>query len=138
MLIGSENLDLPDHAPDSSQIVRKLLSIRLWNKNEGGSELSGTPSLRWSDNIEQARGSILIISQFTLYSQLKGNKVDFHRAMKCTDAQVVYDSIVHRLTEAMPDGRIQTGVFGAMMQVEIVNDGRECYRRPWISSQCHD
>lgn len=71
---------------------------------------------------------MLIISQFTLFSQLKGNKVDFHRAMKGPDAKVLFESVVSQLREAMP-GRLETGVFGAMMQVEIVNDGRMEARR---------
>lgn len=119
------------------KIVKKLLSIRLWNKDDGKSGLSETPSMRWSDNIEQADGEILIISQFTLFSQLKGTKVDFHRAMKAADAQVVYDSIVQRLREAMPEGRVQTGTFGAMMQVDIVNDGRKRFPQ-FAPLECQD
>ena len=87
--------------------------------------LASENSQKWSDDIVQAGGEILIISQFTLFGQLKGNKVDFHRAMNGRDAQVMYDALVTRLHASLP-GKVQTGVFGAMMQVEIINDGREC------------
>ena len=104
--------------------MNKLLKIRLWNKVDDQSTLASDTTLRWSDNIEQTRGEILIVSQFTLLSQLKGNKVDFHRAMRGSAAKELYDSILARLELAMP-GKIQSGTFGAMMQVEIINDGRK-------------
>lgn len=100
------------------------MSIRLWNKEDPASSLSESPSLRWNDNIKQVGGEILIISQFTLLSQLKGNKVDFHRAMKAAEAKLMYEDIVQGLNAALPDS-VQSGIFGAMMQVEILNDGRK-------------
>lgn len=104
------------------------MSIRLWNREDQASGLSESPSLRWNDNIKQVGGEILIVSQFTLLSQLKGNKVDFHRAMKAGEAKIIYEDIVRGLNTELPN-RIQTGIFGAMMQVEIVNDGRKSMSR---------
>lgn len=111
-------------------MISKLLKIRLWNKEDASSSLADRTSLRWSDDIQQANGSILVVSQFTLHGQLKGNKVDFHRAMKAVEAEAVYGDILARLRTALSAERVQAGIFGAMMQVTIVNDGREWHHTP--------
>lgn len=113
--------------------MKKLLNIRLWSRPGIDTELIEKPiSQRWNDNIVQCGGGILIISQFTLYGQLKGNKVDFHRAMKGEQAKVLYDNIVAFLRAEMLDReKVQTGVFGAMMEVTVVNDGRESATQPY-------
>lgn len=104
--------------------MQKLLKIRLFNN--------------WNDNIVQSGdGQMLIISQFTLYGKLKGNKLDFHLAMKAPEAKVVYESILGDLTKAMP-GKIHSGIFGAMMEVNILNDGRKFVPRVRLTSSCHD
>lgn len=100
------------HADARMKMINKLLKIRLFNN--------------WNDSVVQADGELLIISQFTLYGKLKGNKVDFHLAMKSVDAELMYDDIVGKLSSIMP-GKVKTGTFGAMMEVAIVNDGRKWY-----------
>ena len=80
---------------------------------------------------------ILCVSQFTLHGKLKGNKVDFHRAMKAEPAKELYDLVLSGLRKEMGDERVKDGVFGAMMQVEILNDGRMLSPTP-ISSACEE
>ncbi|ORY86418.1 putative D-tyrosyl-tRNA deacylase [Protomyces lactucae-debilis] len=97
-----------DTEGDARWIINKLLKVRLFR--------------HWNDNIEQASGSILLISQFTLYGKLKGNKLDFHLAMKSEPAEVLYESVLSGLRASLPE-RVQAGVFGGMMVVSIENDG---------------
>ena len=66
----------------------------------------------------------MAISQFTLYGNTeKGTKPDFHGAMKTEDARLLFDQTVQLLRDPYPDGLIQTGAFGAAMEVNIINDG---------------
>lgn len=113
--------------------MKKLLNIRLWSTADAGTTLVDTPiSQRWNNNIVQCQGSILLISQFTLYGQLKGNKVDFHHAMKGDAAKTLYEKIILALRAVMTEEKVQTGIFGAMMEVTIVNDGRKSIYSRWL------
>ncbi|OAE22397.1 hypothetical protein AXG93_2318s1440 [Marchantia polymorpha subsp. ruderalis] len=62
---------------------------------------------------------VLLVSQFTLYGQLKGNKLDFHVAMPPERAKPFYESFVARVAKAYEDDRVKDGVFGAMMQARL-------------------
>lgn len=66
---------------------------------------------------------ILCISQFTLYYKLKGNKPDFHHAMGGDRAKEMYDSLLQTLGKDYKAEKIKDGIFGAMMNVQIFNDG---------------
>ena len=66
---------------------------------------------------------ILCISQFTLYYKLKGNKPDFHHAMSGDKAKEMYDLLLETLGKEYNADKIKDGVFGAMMNVQIFNDG---------------
>ena len=92
---------------------RKLLNIRLW-------EAGGKP---WAYSVTQAGLDVLLVSQFTLYAQLKGNKPDFHRAMPPERSRPYWDAFVRRVTQARKGLPVATGTFGAYMAVELVNDG---------------
>ena len=63
------------------------------------------------------------MSQFTLHAFLKGNKPDFHLAMGGDQARDLFDQLVEELKKGHKAERIATGVFGAMMEVDLVNDG---------------
>ena len=92
---------------------RKLLSIRLW-------EADGKA---WAQSVTQAKLGVLLVSQFTLYAQLKGNKPDFHRAMKPELSRPFWETFVERVKASHKGLPVQTGVFGAKMSVSLVNDG---------------
>ena len=78
----------------------------------------------WDHNVQQQDMELLCVSQFTLYGRLKGNKSDFSKAMGPQAAQEFYSSFLARLRRQAHDPeKIKDGVFGAMMQVELVNDG---------------
>ena len=64
------------------------------------------------------------VSQFTLYGHLKkGNKPDFHEAADVETARKLYDYFYQRLCQSYKPERVKNGVFQAMMEVELKNDG---------------
>jgi cysteine synthase A len=68
-------------------------------------------------------GDVLLVSQFTLYGFPKGNKPDFHLAQNNEPALILFNQFVQKVKNQYKGGNIQTGKFGANMQVEIINDG---------------
>lgn len=99
--------------------------------------------LQWKKNVQDIEGEVLCgmsygpvcdpgfllrpVSQFTLYGNLKkGNKPDFHDASDATTARRLYEYFFQRLGEAYKAERVKDGVFQAMMEVELKNDGPVC------------
>ncbi|XP_031389857.1 D-aminoacyl-tRNA deacylase isoform X1 [Punica granatum] len=74
-------------------------------------------------HVMQKNYGVLLVSQFTLYGVLKGNKPDFHVAMPPQSAKSFYDSVVERFRKAYSPDAIKDGIFGAKMKVNLVNDG---------------
>jgi len=100
-----------DTQEDIDKLVRKILKLRLFPDACG----------RFDKNIVDIDGEVLVVSQFTLAAKIKkGNRPDFTAAMRPSEAKKLYEAFVARLREFLP---VQTGVFGAMMDVEIHNDG---------------
>ena len=64
-----------------------------------------------------------MVSQFTLYSKMKGTKPDFHDAMEGEKARTIFDKFVERLRVKYKPERVHTGAFGEYMDVHIRNDG---------------
>ncbi|BFZ54664.1 D-tyrosyl-tRNA(Tyr) deacylase [Savitreella phatthalungensis] len=141
-----------DTAEDVAWLVNKILKVRLWHDwryNIGEAHLAGprTEGERVSAASERPISEpleILCISQFTLYAKLRGNKPDFHLAMKSADARPLYEAVLKGLRDGLPPintgkdadkttaTRVKDGVFGAMMAVEIVNDGRKPPSTPHV------
>jgi len=94
-------------------LVRKILNARLFE-----TESSCPPQ-----SLEEISGDLLVVSQFTLHaSTKKGNRPSFHRALPPQEAEPIYQDFVDTLSRQAP-GRVVTGKFGAMMEVELVNEG---------------
>lgn len=66
---------------------------------------------------------LLCVSQFTLCGRLQGNKPDFSKAMPPVQAREFYHSFLDRLRSVYSHDKIQDGLFGAMMEVSLCNDG---------------
>ncbi|KDP21042.1 hypothetical protein JCGZ_21513 [Jatropha curcas] len=104
-----------DTESDADYICRKVLNMRLFpNENTGRG---------WDQNVMQRNYGVLLVSQFTLYGILKGNKPDFHVAMPPQKAKPFYDTLVEKFRNSYRPDAIKDGVFGAMMKVNLVNDG---------------
>ena len=110
VLIGIENADGAD---DANWLVQKLIGLRVFSDDEGKMNLS----------IKDVFGNILVVSQFTLFaSTVKGNRPSFIKSAKPDFAIPLYEYFISKLkSESGLD--IQTGVFGADMQINLVNDG---------------
>lgn len=93
-------------------LARKVLNARIFSDADDKMNL----------NLQQVSGSILSISQFTLYAQTrKGNRPSFTRAQNPDIASKNYDKFNEKLRES--GVQVETGIFGADMQVSLVNDG---------------
>ncbi len=74
-------------------------------------------------NIQQAAGSVLVVSQFTLYGSVEnGHRPAFTEAALPEPAFLLYEEFINELSQAL-DKPIQTGIFGAIMEVASINDG---------------
>jgi D-aminoacyl-tRNA deacylase len=95
-------------------MVRKCLELRLFPDHEEGD--------RWQKSVQEIDAELLVISQFTLYGDCrKGRRPSFDRSASPKLAEDLYHSFVGKLRDR--GLRIETGKFGAMMQVTIENDG---------------
>jgi D-tyrosyl-tRNA(Tyr) deacylase len=113
VLAGAE---AEDTAADVEWLAGKIVNLRLFRReSEPGGALD--------QSVREAGGGILLVSQFTLFaSTRKGTRPSWHRAAKPEIARPLYEALINALAEAL--GRpIQTGRFGAMMDVALVNDG---------------
>lgn len=96
-------------------MARKCLDLRLFPDPE-------KPQGRWDKSVVEISGEILVVSQFTLYGDCrKGRRPSFDRSASPQVAEKLYHSFVEKLTQS--GLKIETGEFGAMMDVSIENDG---------------
>ena len=103
-----------DTAGDAIFLADKCSSLRVFEDGQGKMNLS----------LNDAGGSVLVVSQFTLYADAqRGNRPSFSLAARADVAQPLYDLFVERMQKTLGEVRVRTGIFGAMMQVHLVNDG---------------
>ena len=92
-------------------MVKKICNLRIMDDEFGVMNKS----------ILDIKGSILSISQFTLYADTKkGNRPSYVKALNGERATVLYDLFNKKLSEFVP---VETGIFGALMEVSLINDG---------------
>ncbi|KAI6383608.1 hypothetical protein MCOR25_000061 [Pyricularia grisea] len=104
-----------DTEKECESMATKVLRMRLWDDDSGG---------RWKLNVKDINGEVLCVSQFTLLaSTKKGTKPDFHGAMGGDEAKPLYDHFFHKVQAGYQTDRVKDGVFQAMMEVALVNDG---------------
>jgi D-tyrosyl-tRNA(Tyr) deacylase len=110
ILLGIEDTDGAD---DIQWLSNKLISLRVFNDKDGIMNRS----------LLETGGDLLLVSQFTLFANTKkGNRPSYIRASKPEIAVPLYQSMVKLLEKGLGK-KIETGVFGADMQVELINDG---------------
>jgi D-tyrosyl-tRNA(Tyr) deacylase len=119
--IGKGVLVLAAVAPSDTEkeidaLAQKILRMKLWDNEETGQ--------RWKHSVSDIAGEVLCVSQFTLLANThKGTKPDFHGAMGGERAKELYQRFVEKVREGYEGERVKDGVFQAMMQVALVNDG---------------
>lgn len=102
-----------DTEEDVDWLVKKITNLRVFGDDEGVMNRS----------VMDIGGDILVVSQFTLYaSYKKGNRPSWFRAATHDISIPLYDLFCDRLSQSI-DRRVGTGVFGADMQVSLLNDG---------------
>lgn len=110
-LVGCREGDLPE---DADRLAARTASLRVFEDAEG----------RMNRSVADVSGSILAVSQFTLYADTrKGNRPSFVQAGDPQKARVLYERYVANLRSLLGSNRIQTGSFGADMSVSLVNNG---------------
>lgn len=109
VLIGISQEDTQETA---DRLVKKMTGLRIFEDENGKTNLS----------LADVGGALLLISQFTLYANCKkGNRPSFTEAGSPEKANVLYEYIIQACREKVPV--VETGSFGAEMEVSLVNDG---------------
>ena len=110
VLLGIEDAD---NAEDIAWLSNKIVNLRIFNDENGVMNRS----------VSEENGEILLISQFTLLaSTKKGNRPSFIKASKPSTAIPLYEKMIWQLENDLGK-KIETGLFGADMKVELLNDG---------------
>lgn len=110
ILLGVEDADNDN---DIEWLAGKVSRLRIFNDHDGIMNLS----------VSDIEGDVLIISQFTLHSSTKkGNRPSYVKAAHPSHAEPTYEVFSQILQKKIP-GVVKTGIFGAMMNVSLVNDG---------------
>ncbi|MFA9289729.1 MAG: D-aminoacyl-tRNA deacylase [Solirubrobacteraceae bacterium] len=110
VLVGFEEADV---TKDYSWMIRKIINLRIFNDAKGKMNLS----------VNDIFGELLIVSQFTLYADIKrGNRPSYSNASKPELAINQYSNFLE-LLKAEFNKKIQMGVFGADMELAIINNG---------------
>ena len=102
-----------DNQKDIDWLVNKIINLRIFNDSNGIMNIS----------VKETDGDILVVSQFTLMASIKkGNRPSYARASDKNYAKIMYEKFIKDLSNSF-EKKIECGVFGANMEVELVNDG---------------
>lgn len=109
VLIGITHTDTKETA---DYLIKKLINLRVFEDENGKMNLG----------LKDVEGSLLLVSQFTLYADCtQGNRPSFTEAAKPQFANELYEYIIEKCKEQAKN--VETGIFGADMQVSLTNDG---------------
>ena len=100
-----------DSMTNVTKLADKILNLRIFNNNN-----------RMNLSINDIRGSLLIVSQFTLYADcIKGNRPSFANAASPVHAKKIYNEFVNYMVHKKI--KVQSGTFGSHMEVNLINSG---------------
>jgi D-tyrosyl-tRNA(Tyr) deacylase len=101
-----------DEPADAVALAAKVAGLRIFNDDSGA----------MNKDLKEVAGAVLAVSQFTLYGDArKGRRPSFTAAAKPEQAKPLFDAFIRHLREA--GLAVETGVFGARMRVQLVNEG---------------
>ncbi len=110
VLLGIEESDTDE---DMTWLAQKIANMRIFSDENG----------LMNKALAEVQGNILLVSQFTLFAAIKkGNRPGFTRSARPEYAIPLYEKMIVELTK-LTGTKIQTGIFGADMQISLVNDG---------------
>lgn len=96
------------------KLIEKLVNLRIFDDAEGKPNLS----------VQDVRGGLLLVSQFTLYADVrKGRRPSYSGALAPETARPLFAELVRAVSVQVPDLKVETGEFGAMMEVQLCNSG---------------
>ena len=111
ILLGVAQNDTPEAA---TYLAQRCANLRIFEDAEAKMNLS----------VKDAGGEALVVSQFTLYGDTrKGNRPSFTDAAPPALAELLYEEFIRHLRLELGAARVSTGVFRAMMDVQLINDG---------------
>jgi len=103
-----------DGTVDAAYLAEKCAALRIFDDADGKMNLS----------LRDVDGEVMVVSQFTLYGDTrKGNRPSYSDAAPAEVAESLYDKFIDELKRLVGNEKVQSGVFRAMMDVELVNDG---------------
>lgn len=103
-----------DTEEDLSFVADKCANLRIFEDENEKMNLS----------LKDVDGEVLVISQFTLYGDARrGNRPSFTEAARPELAEVMYEKFIARMKSNLGENKVKNGIFGAMMMVNILNDG---------------
>ncbi len=112
-LLAFVGIEDADNDEDIEWLCNKMVNLRIFNDEHGVMNL----------NVQEVKGNILLVSQFTLHAAVKkGNRPSYIKASKPGIAIPLYEKMKTQL-EIRMGKPIQVGIFGADMQVQLLNDG---------------
>ncbi|MBI9072824.1 MAG: D-tyrosyl-tRNA(Tyr) deacylase [Melioribacteraceae bacterium] len=107
-------ISINDSEDEVNFVADKCSNLRIFEDENEKMNLS----------LKDIDGEILIISQFTIYGDAKkGNRPSFSMAARPEHAIPLYEKFIQRLKDNIGKDKVKTGIFGAMMEVKIINDG---------------
>ena len=106
-------IEAADDASDIEWLAKKILALRIFSDEDG----------KMNCDLKDVNGELLVVSQFTLHaSTKKGTRPSFIKAARPEKAIPMYQDFISKCEE-LSGKSVETGEFGAMMKVELINDG---------------
>ena len=110
ILLGISNSDSKENI---TKMTNKISKLRIFNDEND----------IMNKNVNEVNGEVLVVSQFTLYGNVKkGNRPSYIEAAKPDIAKPIYNLFIKEL-DRLINNKVKTGIFGAYMSVDIINDG---------------
>jgi D-tyrosyl-tRNA(Tyr) deacylase len=130
---GSVKINDPEHYSEISKGMVILLGIKEDDTEEdlnfvadkcSNLRIFEDENKKMNLSVKDVMGEVLIISQFTLYGDTrKGNRPNFSEAAKPEKAELLYENFIARMKSNIGNDKVKSGLFGAMMLVNIFNEG---------------